>query len=169
VVNKSVPVFRNLRKVVLRKGKANDLADQLTDLPKLRDRAKVDLPRASEGIEASLSNFEFARPYAPDLLGLISRVGQAASYYDQNGHYARASVLANIFDFNGGALTPNSPSQQYDFYDSTAGAFGNFLRCPGGSTQPISGSTPFLDDGNLLSGGEGPNPKCDPDDVPPGP
>jgi len=169
VVNKSVPVFRNLRKVVLRKGKANDLADQLGDLPKLRDRARVDLPRASQGIEDSLPVFQFARPYAPDFLGLISRLGQSAANYDRNGHYVRASVLSNIFNFNGGALAPQTPAQQYDFYDNTAGAFANFIRCPGGATQPISGSNPFLDDGNLLSGGQDPNPKCDPDDVPPGP
>ena len=169
VVNESVPVFRNLRKVVSRKGKANDLADQLTDLPKLRDRARVDLPRASQGIEDSLPVFEFARPYAPDLLGLISRLGQSTANYDRNGHYVRASVLSNIFDFGGGALTPNDPSQQYDFYTAAANTFGNFIRCPGGATQPISGSNPFTDDGNLLSGGQDPNPKCDPDDVPPGP
>ncbi|HSI80453.1 MAG TPA: hypothetical protein VK919_07370, partial [Solirubrobacterales bacterium] len=169
VVNESVPVFRDLRKVVLRKGKANDLADTLEDLPKLRDRAEVDLPRASQGIEDSLPVFQFARPYAPDLLGLISRLGQATANYDASGHYARASVLSNIFDYNAGALTPQNPSQQYDFYSAAPNTFGKFIRCPGGSTQPITDSNPFTDDGNLLSDGQDPNPKCDPDDVPPGP
>jgi phospholipid/cholesterol/gamma-HCH transport system substrate-binding protein len=168
-VNGSVPVIRNLRKVVLRKGAANDLADTLGELPTLRDRARKDLPRASQAIEDSLPDFQFARPYAPELLGLISRLGQSAANYDVNGHYARAEVLSNIFSYNAGQLTPNDPSQQYDFYTGAAGAFGNFVRCPGGATQPISGSNPFTDDGNLLSGGEAPNPKCDPDDVPPGP
>ena len=41
--------------------------------------------------------------------------------------------------------------------------------CPGGATQPIPGSNPFTDDGNLLAGGQSPNPKCDVSDVPPGP
>jgi phospholipid/cholesterol/gamma-HCH transport system substrate-binding protein len=154
---------------LLRKGKANDLADQLGDLPKLRDRAKVDLPRASQGIEDSLPVFQFARPYAPDVLGLVSRLGQATANYDASGHYARASVLSNIFDYAGGALTPQNPSQQYDFYTAAANTFGNFIRCPGGATQPIAESNPFTDDRNLLSGGQDPNPKCDVDDVPPGP
>jgi phospholipid/cholesterol/gamma-HCH transport system substrate-binding protein len=170
VARESIPVFRDLRDVVLRKGKANDLADTLGDLPRLRDTARVDLPRASEAIEDSLPVFQFARPYAPDLLGLISRFGQASANYDQNGHYARVSVLSNIFSYGGGALTPNDPSQQYDFYgppDSANRA--NFIRCPGGATQPIAGSNPFTDDGDLLSGGQAPNPKCDPGDVPPGP
>jgi phospholipid/cholesterol/gamma-HCH transport system substrate-binding protein len=169
VARESIPVFRNLRDVVLRKGKANDLADTLGDLPKLRDRARVDLPRASQGIEDSLPVFQFARPYAPDVLGLVSRFGQAAANYDQNGHYARASVLSNIFSYAGGGLTPNDPSEQYDFYDADPLGRGNFVRCPGGATQPIAGSNPFLDDGNLISGGQAPNPKCDPADVPPGP
>ncbi len=169
VVNRSVPVIRNLRKVVLRKGSANDLADTLGDLPTLRDRARKDLPRASQAIEDSLPDFQFARPYAPDLLGLISRLGQGASNYDQNGHFVRASVLSNIFGYNAGLLAPNNPSQQYDFYNANPLGRGIFTRCPGAATQPITGSNPFTDDGNLLSGGEAPNPKCDVDDVPPGP
>jgi phospholipid/cholesterol/gamma-HCH transport system substrate-binding protein len=169
VVNKSVPVFRNLRKVFNKKGKANDLADTLKDLPTFRKRAKVDLPAGSEAIEASLPDFQFARPYAPDLLGLLSRLSQSSSYYDFSGHYARAQVLPNIFNYAAGALTPNDPSQQYDFYDADPLGKGNFVRCPGGATQPIAGSNPFTDDGALLSGGEGPNPKCDTGDVPPGP
>ncbi|MGH2989708.1 MAG: MlaD family protein [Solirubrobacterales bacterium] len=169
VARASVPVLRNLRKVVLRRGKANDLADTLRDLPKLRDRARTDLPLASQGIEDSLPVFQFARPYAPDLLGLLSRFGQAAANYDQSGHYARVSVLSNILSYTGGALTPNDPSQQYDFYDANPLGSGNFVRCPGGATQPIGGSNPFTDDGDLLSGGQAPNPKCDPADVPPGP
>jgi phospholipid/cholesterol/gamma-HCH transport system substrate-binding protein len=169
VVNKGVPVFRNLRKTVNRKGKANDLADALGDLPTLRDRGRTDLPRASEAVEDSLPVFQFARPYAPDVLGLVSRLGQATSYYDANGHYARASVLANIFSYNAGLLTPQNPSQQYDFYDANPLGRGSFVRCPGGATQAIAGSNPFTDDGNLLSGGQSPNPKCDVNDVPPGP
>ena len=169
VARESIPVFRNLRKVVLRKGKANDLADTLGELPRLRDTARKELPRASQGIEDSLPVFQFARPYAPDLLGLISRLGQVTAYYDASGHYARVSTLSDIFSATGGALTPNEPSQQYDFYDTNPLGRGNFVRCPGGATQAIAGSNPFLDDGNLISGGQDPNPKCDPGDVPPGP
>ena len=171
VARESIPVFRNLRKVVLRKGSSNDLADTLRDLDPLRDRAKIDLPRASEAIEDSLPVFQFARPYAPDLAGLISRLGQATATYDANGHYARATPLTNIFNFNPatGTLEPHNPDQQYDFFDSNPLGRGNFVRCPGGATQPIAGSNPFTDDGNLLSGGQAPNPKCDPADVPPGP
>jgi phospholipid/cholesterol/gamma-HCH transport system substrate-binding protein len=169
VTRESIPVFQDLRKVVFRRGRANDLADTLGDLPTLRDTGRKELPRASQGIEDSLPVFQFARPYAPDLLGLISRLGQATANYDRNGHYVRTGVLSNIFSYNAGLLTPNDPSQQYDFYDTNPLGSGNFVRCPGGATQAIAGSNPFLDDGNLISGGQDPNPKCDPGDVPPGP
>jgi phospholipid/cholesterol/gamma-HCH transport system substrate-binding protein len=170
VARNAVPVFQNLRRTVLRKGNANDLTDTLRELPTVRGRAREDLPRASEALEDSLPIFQFARPYAPDVLGLVSRLGQATAYYDANGHYARAYPVANIFSNTAGALTPQSPAQQYDFYnDPDQLGRGTFVRCPGGATQPIGGSNPFTDNGNLLSGGQDPNPKCDPADVPPGP
>jgi phospholipid/cholesterol/gamma-HCH transport system substrate-binding protein len=169
VARGAVPVLRDLRLTVLRRGRANDLTDTLRDLPTVRDRARKDLPRASQALEDSLPVFQFARPYAPDVLGLVSRLGQATAYYDANGHYARAYPVANIFSNTAGALAPQSPAQQYDFFDSNPLGRGTFVRCPGGATQPIGGSNPFTDNGNLLSGGQDPNPKCDPADVPPGP
>jgi hypothetical protein len=118
----------------------------------------------------------------PDLMGFLTKFGQVSSYYDANGHYARVSTAqANPFHYctagdtnphcvgGGGPYTTNElapipPSQQFNDLD-----FGIFARCPGGATQPIGGSNPFTDDGNLLSGGQPPNPKCDTSDVPPGP
>ena len=169
VAHNAIPVVRNLRRVVARKGKANDLADALVDLPKVRKRAKKDLPRASQAIDDSLPTFQMARPYAPEIMGLVSKLGQATGYYDANGHYARATAVANIFSNTAGVLTPHNPAQQYDFFDVNPLGKGIFTRCPGGATQPIAGSNPFTDDGNLLAGGQAPNPKCDVNDVPPGP
>ena len=97
-----------------------------------------------------------------------------ASYYDANGHYARVSTAeANLFHYctagdtnplSGAAavhdrpLEPIPPSQQFNDLQ-----FGTFTRCPGGATQPISGSNPFLTTAATSNG------KCDPSDVPPGP
>ena len=75
-----------------------------------------------------------------------------------------ALALGLVFGLVVPQLRSNLEDQQFDDLE-----FGNFTRCPGGATQPIAGSNPFLDDGNLLTGGMGPNPKCDPSDVPPGP
>ena len=118
---------------------------------------------------------EFGRPYTPDLLGFLSKFAEVSAYYDANGHYARVSTAdANWFHYckpgdtnavctggggpyTTGQLAPIPSGQQFNGL-----TFGTFTRCPGGSTQPIAGSNPFTDDGNLLSGGMAPNPKCRP-------
>jgi phospholipid/cholesterol/gamma-HCH transport system substrate-binding protein len=115
----------------------------------------------------------------PDVMGFLSKFAEVTAPYDANGHYARVSTAeANFFHYckpadsnpvctppyAAGDLAPIPPSQQFNDL-----AFGNFTRCPGGATQPIAGSNPFTDDNSLLAGGQAPNPKCDPSDVPPGP
>jgi len=178
-VTRGVPVFRDLKRVVLLPGKANDLTDALTDLPGTRRAAANTVPRAIAAIDDSQPIFRFARPYAPELAGFMSRFGQSASYYDGNGHYARvAPASSNIFERNGatGILDPIPPSQQYDFFDTSPLGKGIFTRCPGGATQPNAGWTatgsgddhPFTDDGELLGGPPPPAIKCDTADVPPG-
>lgn len=174
VATKAVPVFRDLRLVVLRKGRANDLTDTLEDLPGVHSRASSAVPEAIDALDDSQPVLDFARPYMPDLLGFVSRFGQATAYYDAAGHYARVMPLTNVFSYNAATeqLDPtfNQPELQYSFYDTTPGAEGIFTRCPGGASQPAAdGSSPFTDDGRLLAGGQPPNPKCDPADGPPGP
>ena len=54
----------------------------------------------------------FFGPYTPDLEGTLRTFGQAAAYYDANGHYARVSPV--FPDFTLGAnntLTPATPQQ----------------------------------------------------------
>jgi phospholipid/cholesterol/gamma-HCH transport system substrate-binding protein len=182
VAERSVPVFHDLRQAINRPGNTNDLTDSLRELPQIERKAARATPQTIGGLDASQPVIEFARPYMPDLMGFISKFGEVTSFYDANGHYARVSTAdANIFHYcepgdtnshcaggggpySTGQLAPIPPSEQFN--DLT---FGNFTRCPGGSTQPIPGSNPFTDDGNLLNGGQPPNPKCVPSDVPPGP
>ena len=176
VASKAVPVFRNLRRTVRRKGGANDLAETLRDLPTLRASADSVFDDAVDAINDSEPTIRFARPYAPDLVGFASKLGQVTAYYDANGHYARVMPAATgAFEYNGGQLDPtyNNPGQLFDFFTGTPGALDFFIRCPGGSTQQNSGwpaptDHPFTDDGNLLAGGQAPNPKCDPNQVPTG-
>lgn len=178
VASKAVPVFRNLRRTVRRKGGANDLAETLRDLPTLRASADTVFDDAVGAINDSEPTLRFIRPYAPDLLGFASKFGQVTAYYDANGHYARVMPAATgAFEYNGvsGQLDPifNNPGQLFDFFTGTPGALDFFIRCAGGSTQQNSGwpaptDHPFTDDGNLLAGGQAPNPKCDPNQVPTG-
>ncbi len=182
VAQGSVPVVRNLRLAVNRPGQHNDVTDSLRELPRAESKASKAVPQAIGGLDASQPVIEFTRPYAPDLMGFLSKFGEVTSYYDAMGHYARVSTAqANLFHYckpgdtnshctggggpyTTGQLAPIPPSQQFNDLQ-----FGIFTRCPGGATQPIGGSNPFTDDGSLLSGGESPHPKCDTSDVPPGP
>jgi phospholipid/cholesterol/gamma-HCH transport system substrate-binding protein len=182
VAQRSVPVFKNLRLALNRPGKTNDLTDSLREVPSVERKASRAVPQTIAGLDASQPVIEFARPYMPDLMGFISKFAEVTSFYDANGHYARVSTSqANIFhycaagDTNShcasaggpyatGELAPIPPSEQFNDL-----SFGLFTRCPGGATQPIPGSNPFTDDGNLLTGGQPPNPKCATSDVPPGP
>lgn len=162
VTRRAVPVFGDLAKVTDRPGPANDLADALGDLPTVSKRAGRDFPAAIRALDDFQPTLETVRPYTPDLLGFVTKLGQATAYYDANGHYARVQPAgSNVTDFNPatGVLDPifDQPERQFDAFDA-----GTFLRCPGAATQAIPGSNPFLDDGNL-----GPD-DCNPLDVPPG-
>jgi phospholipid/cholesterol/gamma-HCH transport system substrate-binding protein len=168
VTRKAVPVVRNLRLAIARDGKANDLTDALRDLPDAARSATSAVPAAIGGLDDSQHLIEFARPYSPDLLAVIGKIGTATGYYDVNGHYIRAQPAgANLFDYNEltEELEPIAPSQQFDAYP--AFGLGPVTRCPGGGTQanlgwPAPTDHPFLDDGALTG-------ECDPTDVPPGP
>lgn len=163
VAQRAVPVVSDLRDVFDRQGSNNDLADALRVLPKSQNQAEAAVPRAIDAFDQTQDEIALTRPYTPDLLALITNLGQAASYYDANGHYIRAQPAgANIFQRNPGTgeLEPISPAQQNDLYP--AFGVGPFLRCPGAATQPIPGSNPFLDDGNLTPD------ECNPADVIPG-
>jgi phospholipid/cholesterol/gamma-HCH transport system substrate-binding protein len=158
VLHRAVPVFTDLRKIVHLPGANNDLADSVKALPKLEPRASIAFPAAVKASDASIPFISFARPYAPDVLGAFTALGQVTAYYDANGHYARVQPAnANLFENVAGTLEPIPPDQQFDDLN-----FRIYNRCPGGSTQPIAGSNPFDDNGNLAG-------LCDSSDVPPGP
>jgi phospholipid/cholesterol/gamma-HCH transport system substrate-binding protein len=182
VAERSVPVFQSLRLAINRSGPTNDLTDSLRELPLVERKASNAVPRTIEALDASQPVIEFARPYMPDFMGFLTKFAEVTSFYDASGHYTRVSTSqANLFhyctpgDTNShctggggpyatGELAPIPPSEQFNDLE-----FGNFTRCPGGATQPVPDSNPFTDDGNLLTGGQGPNPKCTTSDVPPGP
>jgi phospholipid/cholesterol/gamma-HCH transport system substrate-binding protein len=171
VSERGVPVINNLSLAVNRPGNANDLTDALRFQPRAERKARHAVPYAIQGLNDAQPVVTFARPYSPDLFAWLQKFAGDSSYYDANGHYVRVSTAeANPFHYcrvgdpnpvcaghQPGDLEPIPLSQQFSDLE-----FGNFTRCPGGATQPIAGSNPFLDGGNLTG-------KCDPSDVPPGP
>jgi phospholipid/cholesterol/gamma-HCH transport system substrate-binding protein len=162
VLSKFVPFTRDLRLTVNRPGPGNDAADLLAALPTVQQRASRAFPHSEEATAAFQPNLNFARAYTPDLFNGLGKLGQAAGYYDGNGHYVRAATtVQNLFKYNAGTLEPIPKSQQFDAFGASAGSH---RRCPGGATQPApDGSNPFVGGGSVSSS------ECNPADVPPGP
>ena len=171
VVEKSVPVFHDLSLAVNRPGKSNDLADATADLPRLEARASTAIPAAVAAMQQGNHVLKFLRPYSPDIFSALGGLGRAAGYYDADGHYIRVAASGmGIFRYAAPNLVPIPIAQIFADY----GAFGSsdyrvFHRCPGGATQPIAGSNPFLDGGMLTAGPPFPPGDCNPNDVLPGP
>lgn len=166
VLSKFVPFVRNLRLTVARPGKANDTAELLAAMPTVERRASTTFPHSEEAIAAFQPNLNFARAYTPDIFNGFGKIGQAAGYYDGNGHYVRAATsLQNLFAYEAGTLKPISKGEQLDAFGSSAPVH---RRCPGGATQSApDGSNPFVKppyDGSSVSTSE-----CNPADAPPGP
>ncbi len=138
-----------------RPGPNNDLTDWANVLPQLAKVLTTSSPSTVTALRESVPITAVFGPYTPDLNGTLRTFGQATSYYDANGHYARINAV--FPDFTLGAsnnLTPTANSQQALEHL----LHGQLRRCPGAATQPAAdGSSPFTD-GELLS--------CDPTEVP---
>jgi len=168
VARDAVPVLGNLRGAIRRDGGSNDLTDAMRALPAAQRAARTAVPRTIEALDDSQHVFEFIRPYSPDLMALVAKLGAGSGYYDIHGHYIRAQTAgSNVFDWDevSEQLDPIGLSQIYDAYPALG--TGPFTRCPGGATQanlgwPAPEDHPFLDDGALTG-------DCDPTQVPPGP
>ena len=166
VISEALPVVTDLRKVVSRPGKADDLADLFATLPTVQSRANSAFGRAEKAINDFQPTLNFARPYTPDILNALTKLGQITGYYDANGHYARASVAdLNLFSYNGatGGLDALPAADQYE--PLLPGS--DSQPCPGGAAAPAPDrSNPFVaplwPDSGLDAG------DCNPDDVPGG-
>ncbi len=155
VAQDAIPVLADLRTAISKSGDANDLTDSLKDLPAVERAARTAVPVTVDALADSQHIFEFARPYMPDLVALISKLGPGTGFYDFNGHFLRASAAgSNLFEYDAATedLTAIPRSQIFDAY----AAFGDQpkRRCPGGATQPNLGwpapeDHPFLADGEL--------------------
>lgn len=155
VLKRAKPVFSNLATAASRPGPNNDLSDLESSLIPLQATAKPAVDAAIGSMDASQEEVSELRAFSPDLLNSFARLGAAAANYDANGHYARVRPTATgLSQLNGTSIEP-ATTAIYGGLDFT----GPSQRCPGGSTQAIAGSNPFLDNGNLVG-------KCDPGQTP---
>jgi len=160
LVDDSIPTIHDLRVLIRKQGKNNDLIELTGKMPKLADIAKKTFPHDIAALQKSLPVISYIRPYTPDLTGWVTKFAEVANPYDANGHYARIQPIFNQFQFT---ETPAGPTL-VPLSDDLAGRNGlnarNSLRCPGAATQPApDGSNPWPDE----------SPDCDPSNVPPGP
>jgi phospholipid/cholesterol/gamma-HCH transport system substrate-binding protein len=155
LVTTATPVVKSFSLAFSRPGPNNDLTDLANALPALARQLTSSTPVAVQSLQESVPITAFFGPYSPDFEGTLREFGQAAAYYDADGHYARISPVFPDFAPGGGAnnLVPASAGAALAPLKS-----GQLRRCPGAATQPAAdGSSPFTDS-ELLS--------CDPSQHP---
>ena len=163
VAQRAVPVVNDLRTAVANPGPDNDLTDVLRLAPKVQSKAQIASNSTINAMDQTQDEVEFARAYTPELMALVTRLGQTSAYYDGNGHYLRAMPTATgTFSYRSGTseLEPmyEFPDDMFDFFRDSNPAYetyagpgdaleeGGFARCPGAGSQIAEdGSTPFLD------------------------
>jgi len=143
LVTTATPVLANFNSAISKPGKNNDLTELLSALPALAKTLSTASPASVTALQESVPITNFFGPYSPDLAATLRSFGQAASYYDANGHYARVSPILPDFKLGeSNNLTPATSTTQALEGLKT----GQIRRCPGGATQPAAdGSSPFAD------------------------
>ncbi len=134
------PTLTNLALTVSKPGADNDFTSLMQDAPALSTGAQKSFPASITAINDSLPTLSYARPYAPDLVGLLRDFGQSTSNYDANGHYARGSPAFGAFGYNGSSLDYLGDNR--DAWEQNGPSV--VPRCPGAATQaPPDGSAPW--------------------------
>jgi phospholipid/cholesterol/gamma-HCH transport system substrate-binding protein len=141
LVHDARPTIADLNELIRSPGQNNDLIELTAKQPRLARLTAAIFPRAIRALDRSDPVIEYARGYTPDLVGWITKFGQAAAYYDANGHYARVQPIFSPtnFDRDDYRLVGVPPSQHLNGFER-----GTRPTCPGGATQPApDGSSPW--------------------------
>ncbi len=154
LLNTATPVVKNFTLAFSRPGKNNDLTELAAAIPALAKALETASPATVQSLKESIPITAFWGPYSPDLAGTLRSFGQAAAFYDADGHYAHVSPVFPSFELGANnTLVPTSPPSALSNLKT-----GQLRRCPGAATEPAADkSSPFVD-GELLS--------CDPTEVP---
>jgi phospholipid/cholesterol/gamma-HCH transport system substrate-binding protein len=148
------PAITSLSNAFSRPGASNDLTDLARALPALARQLTTTVPPTITALKESIPVTAFFGPYAPELAGTARTLGQAASYYDANGHYVRFNPVFPDFELTSeNTLVPTTSAKALAALKTE-----QLRRCPGGATQPAADkSSPFEDEGKL---------SCDPAETP---
>jgi phospholipid/cholesterol/gamma-HCH transport system substrate-binding protein len=135
------PTLADLNELIRAPGANNDLIELTAKQPRLARLTATVFPRAIRALDRSDPVIEYARGYTPDLVAWITKFGQAAAYYDANGHYARVMPVLSPTNFDRAnyRLVGVPPDQHLSGFER-----GTRPTCPGAATQPApDGSSPW--------------------------
>ena len=141
LVRDARPTIADLRDLIRSPGPNNDLIELTAKQPRLAELTANVFPRAIRLMDRTDPVIEYARGYTPDLAAWLTKFGQAAAYYDANGHYARVMPVFSPtnFDRDDYRLVGVSPEDRLNGFER-----GTRPTCPGGATQPApDGSSPW--------------------------
>lgn len=141
LVREARPTVADLRDLIRTPGADNDLIELTRKQPRLAALTASVFPRAIRTLDRSDPVIEYARGYTPDLTAWITKFGQAAAYYDANGHYARVTPVFSpaVFDRDDYRLVGVNPADRLAGWER-----GTRPTCPGAAVQPApDGSAPW--------------------------
>ena len=150
----SIPTIGALNNLISNPSGTGDLTSLLLETPSLARLGSSVFPELIKQMNASQAQLDYLREFTPDVVAALTNLGQAAAYYDANGHYTRTQPMFSAFGLDGANQLQALPSQSMR-YD---GLHVVRSRCPGGAVQPTpDGSAPVK------------VPGCNPNNTPPGP
>ncbi|MEA2295870.1 MAG: phospholipid/cholesterol/gamma-HCH transport system substrate-binding protein [Solirubrobacteraceae bacterium] len=165
------PTLNDLSALLRRKGLRNDLVELTrAQVPvanvavgrvqangKAREGA---LPASTSALRDAATEFGYARPYAPDLLGWFDDFSHTGTY-DALGGVSRVGTHADAFMLVSGQLMPVPPQLRDAAFVASGGVRDQRNRCPGAAEHPAAdGSGPYK---------PSPDYNCDPAQRLPGP
>lgn len=159
LVRDARPTVADLRRLITQPGAGNDLIDLLKAQPQLTKVAMPTFEHSATAFRESTPVLQFARPYAPDLIGWFRDFGQSTANYDANGHFARVSPVIDAFNFTQDSPTTGTLTAKPAGERQTGLEKFKAKRCPGSAATPApDGSNPYAPEGS----------DCDPSAVLPG-
>jgi phospholipid/cholesterol/gamma-HCH transport system substrate-binding protein len=138
LAREALPTLSELSALIHNPAGTGDLTRLLEQAPSLANVSAGAFPQLIAAMNNSQAQLDYLRNYAPDVVAALANLGQAAAYYDANGHYTRAQPFFGAFGLGpSNELTTRPPSDRFLGLRVVHG------RCPGGAMQRTpDGSAP---------------------------
>jgi phospholipid/cholesterol/gamma-HCH transport system substrate-binding protein len=148
------PTLADLSNIISKPGEANDLVEltraqvpaaKIAVGPVIRNGASREgaLPASTKALTVGSGELNYARPYAPDLLGWFDDFSHSGQF-DALGGISRPGLHADAFILVNGQLTPVPPQLRDAAFTSSGGVRNQRNRCPGAAEHAAEdGSGPY--------------------------